>query len=79
MENQLNGSMLRWSGGEGNDDVEAVYVSVKTFQLEIFDDLIGTNTLNLDYIRKNCSILSHFREHFIADVMNSSFKRTGIE
>lgn len=30
--NDLDGGSLRWSGGEGDDDVEAVFVSVGSFR-----------------------------------------------
>jgi len=71
--NGLDRSVLRWSGGDGNDVLRAVFVSSGTFLLDVFDDTVGTNNITVDCGTRACSVLN--RENFIANDQLDVFEK----
>jgi len=68
--NLLDGSILRWSGGDGDDTINVNLHSVGDVSIEIFDDVVGVNILNL-----NCTdsdTVTVFKESSVVNLHNSS-------
>jgi hypothetical protein len=68
--NRFDGTTLRWSGGMDNDTINTYFTSAGVSNLDIFQDLNGTNELNVECSDYACYVLS--RENFLANIHNSS-------
>ena len=71
LSNYLDGSTIRWSGGDGDDEIHLQFTSIGTMTMDIFDDLDGVNALFIDcpdYAA--CVILS--RENFLSNTPGSN-------
>ena len=82
LSNTLDLSTLRWSGGNDDDTINAVFASTGTSNIDLFDDTDGSNTLNIECADFACFVLS--RENFLANVhnmtdTNSSTERINID
>ena len=75
--NTFDTSTLRWSGGPGNDTLNTVFTSNGTSNLDIFDDLLGTNTLNINCSDFSCFVLS--RENFLANIHDMNDTSSSVE
>ena len=45
--NTFNLTLLRWSGGNGDDTINAVFTSNGTTNIDLFNDTAGVNILNI--------------------------------
>jgi len=68
--NLLDGSILRWSGGDGDDTMNVNLHSVGDVSMEIFDDVIGVNVLNLNCTDSDTVMV--FKESSVVNLHNSS-------
>jgi len=75
--NTLGNSLLRWSGGGGDDTMHLFWSSVKNANIDLFDDLAGVNDVNIDCAQVSCYVLS--RENFLANVHNMSDVNSTVE
>ena len=75
--NYLDGSTIRWSGGDGDDEIHLQFTSIGTMFLDIFDDLDGVNALFIDCPEyAECVILS--RENFLSNTPGSNVLITNV-
>ena len=73
----FNLTLLRWSGGDGDDTINAVFTSNGTSNIDLFDDTAGVNLLNIACTDFVCNVLS--RENFIANIHNKSDPHSSTE
>eukprot|EP00957_Ditylum_brightwellii_P205962 15346160-Ditylum_brightwellii.AAC.1 len=66
--NKLDGTRLRWSGGEGDDEVTAYFLSTGTTNLDLFDDPVDKtgNRIFVECSDLNCTVLN--RATFLANI-----------
>lgn len=75
--NALDLTRIRWSGGDDDDTINAVFASNGTSNIDLFDDTDGVNLLNIACTDFVCNVLS--RENFIANVHNMSDPNSSTE
>ena len=77
--NTLDTGTIRWSGGDDKDLIRVVLTSSGTGEtnVDLFDDLDGVNSLEIDCVDFACYLLS--RENFIANIHNISDNSSSVE
>jgi len=76
-ENFLSGSYLQWHGGEGNDTANVQLNYKGDFDMDVFGDRSGFNTLLLYCMDKNTTILS--RGGFLANIHNTTNRNSSVD
>jgi hypothetical protein len=74
---KLDMTLVRWSGGNGGDTINAVFASSGTTNIDLFDDTAGVNQLNIACTDFVCNVLS--QENFIANIHNMSDSESSVE
>jgi hypothetical protein len=75
--NFFEGSILRWSGGPGDDTMHITLSAVGTSNINIFEDFEGINDVNIDCANLTTVMLS--RENFLANIHNTSDQKSTVE
>ncbi|CAB9505193.1 Kringle domain [Seminavis robusta] len=73
----VENTLIRWSGGNGNDTLNTYFVSYGDSTIELFDDNDGTNRINIDCADFACHILS--RNNFLANIHDTESSSSTVE
>jgi len=58
LSNTFDNTTIRWSGGKDNDTINTVFASTGTSNIDLFDDIHGSNSLNIQCANFACFVLS---------------------